>query len=276
MFDGITIQMVFLIVAGTAILVVGTTSLRRQIKIKRPGYIKAGKVLHVKHVEKQDKEGYLIQNYYEIRVEYTDNGHRQQKTINSVDEYRQNDIVHILKDPDRGGQMRVYEDDKVPVFGPFILMGAGVLIILLPFIQRQYGDAYISVIIVLLLLLMGISLLAAYAKDKKREVEEVQAEITSILKWQPSGKKKWSSPAPSYYPVLKYTLGGEEKTMRSRYNSSTASSYKIGKKIVLYRDKKTGGVLERGPRKSMLAGGVALLLFAFIGIYSTVVMFLGL
>ena len=63
--------------------------------------------------------------------------------------------------------------------------------------------------------------------------------------------------------------------MRSRYNSSTESFFKKGKKVLFYRDKGTGNLLERGARKSMLIGGGFMTVFSFAGIYSTVLLFIG-
>lgn len=273
MFGGMTIQMIFLVVIGTVILVTGTTSLRRGLRLKKPGAVKTGKVIRSRHIEKQDEDGFLIQNYYELRVTYGQSGHRKEKTVKSIDEYREGDTVLLLEDMDRGGNLSVY-DNRYSVFGPWILIGAGILIILLPFIRQRYGEEYISVILALLLLLIGAALISAYAKDKRRDTEEIEATIRGVLKWQPERKRKWTAPSASYYPVLGFTVGGEEKSMRSRYNSSMAGNYKTGKKVMLYRDKVTGQILERAPRRSMLVCGIVLILFACVGGYSTVVMFM--
>ena len=273
MFEGMTIQMIFLVVVGAVLLVTGTTSFRRGLRLKKPGVIKGGKVIRSKHVQKQDEDGFLIQNYYELRVEYGQSGHRKEETVKSIDEYREGDTIRLLTDIDRGGTLRVY-DDSVPVFGPWALIGAGILIILLPFIQQRYGTEYISAILALLLLLIGASLILAYIKDKRRDTEEIQAEIEGVLKWQPERKKKWTTPSASYYPVLGFMTDGQKKSMRSRYNSSVAGSYKTGKKVMVYRDNATGRILERGPRISMLVGGIILILAACAGVYSTLVLFL--
>lgn len=50
---------------------------------------RTGKILRISHVEKRDEEGFLIQNYYETRIEYVENGHRQQATVKSVDEFQE-------------------------------------------------------------------------------------------------------------------------------------------------------------------------------------------
>lgn len=269
MFGGLTIQAVFLVVIGAALLVTGTSGLRRSIRMKKQKVQRTGKILRISHVEKRDEEGFLIQNYYETRIEYVENGHRQQATVKSVDEFQEGEEVRILKDNERGGQLRIVENEKSAVFGPWILIGAGILIISMPFVQKQYGDAYVSAILAALMFLTGAALCASYGKDKKRNTEEIKAVLTDVLKWQNGQKKKWSTPAASYYPILTYTLDGKERRMRSRYNSSSPVNYKKGKEITLYRDLESGRILERGPKLSMLTGGIILILISAIGAIST-------
>ena len=257
MFGGLTIQAVFLVVIGAALLVTGTSGLRRSIRMKKQKAQRTGKILRISHVEKRDEEGFLIQNYYETRIEYVENGHRQQATVKSVDEFQE------------GEEVRIVENEKSAVFGPWILIGAGILIISMPFVQKQYGDAYVSAILAALMFLTGAALCASYGKDKKRNTEEIKAVLTDVLKWQNGQKKKWSTPAASYYPILTYTLDGKERRMRSRYNSSSPVNYKKGKEITLYRDLESGRILERGPKLSMLTGGIILILISAIGAIST-------
>ena len=57
--------------------------------------------------------------------------------------------------------------------------------------------------------------------------------------------------------------------MRSRYNSSSPVNYKKGKEITFYRDLESGRILERGPKLSMLTGGIILILISAIGAIST-------
>lgn len=64
-------------------------------------------------------------------------------------------------------------------------------------------------------------------------------------------------------------IGWKERRMRSRYNSSSPVNYKKGKEITLYRDLDSGRILERGPKLSMLTGGIILILISVIGAIST-------
>ena len=47
------------------------------------------------------------------------------------------------------------------------------------------------------------------------------------------------------------------------------SIIKKGKEITLYRDLESGRILERGPKLSMLTGGIILILISAIGAIST-------
>ncbi len=275
MFGGLTIESVFLVVIGAVIFVVGTTALRKQIRIKMGKLLKEAKIINISHVTKKDDEGYLIQNYYDIKVEFEDKGKTLQKTLKCIDQYEKGDTVKIIKDIERGGQYRVYGNDKAPVFGPWILILCGILVICMPFVQLKFGDGYMSMLLAIFLMLIGLGLVLAYIKAKSRDLEEIPAEIADILKWQSGQKKKWTNPSISYYPIIKYKLNGKEKIMRSRYNSSSVASYKVGKQLVLYKDKNTGDILERGARKSMLIIGIFLILFAAIGLYSSLIMLYG-
>ena len=182
-------------------------------------------------MEKRDEEGFLIQNYYETRIEYVENGHRQQATVKSVDEFQEGEEVRILKDNERGGQLRIVENEKSAVFGPWILIGAGILIISMPFVQKQYGDAYVSAILAALMFLTGAALCASYGKDKKRNTEEIKAVLTDVLKWQNGQKKKWSTPAASYYPILTYTLDGKREECAAAIIPVPRSIIKRAKKL---------------------------------------------
>lgn len=275
MFGGLTIQGVFLVVIGAAILVVGTSALRKQIRIKRGKLLRNAKIINTNHVAKKDSDGYLVQNYYDIKVEFEDKGKKVQKTLKCVDQHEKGDNIKIIKDIERGGQYRVYGNDKAPIFGPWFLILAGILVICMPFVQARLGDSYMSMMLAFLLIIVGLGLILAYYKTKSRDLEPINAQISDVLKWQSGQKKKWSNPSVSYYPILKYSLNGKEKIMRSRYNSSTATNYKVGKEITIYKDKKTGEILEHRARKSMLIIGVFLILFAGVGLYSSLMMLYG-
>ena len=101
MFGGLTIQAVFLVVIGAALLVTGTSGLRRSIRMKKQKAQRTGKILRISHVEKRDEEGFLIQNYYETRIEYVENGHRQQATVKSVDEFQEGETKRLVMEDTR-------------------------------------------------------------------------------------------------------------------------------------------------------------------------------
>ncbi|MGB8455981.1 MAG: hypothetical protein WCD89_27160 [Anaerocolumna sp.] len=270
-FEGLTLESLFLIVFGVFIFVLGTTSLRIQIKVKKKGMVQEGTVVRSNQVIKRDAENYLIQNYYDIKIEYLDNGHKAQSTINSLQEFHEGDKIKIIKNSVPKGNMTLYENNTLPVIIPWTIILGGILISMIPTAQNNYGTQYVSFLLAAILILAGVSLIVTYIKDRNRKVIQLDATVIDILKWY-SGKKdsKLIKQNASYYPILQYTLDNQQKTIRSKYSSSMESSYKIGGKKVLYFDYENLCVLERGPEKGMLVGGIILFCIAAIGIMSAV------
>ena len=128
-----TIKMVFLVVIGAVILVAGTTGLKRQIRLKKAGVIGAGKVLRAKHIQKRDEENYLIQNYYELHVEYSKDGRRKIVDINSIDQYCPGDQIHLTEDADRKKKIKVSGEEREAVFSHMIPSAPQLAVIVLCF-----------------------------------------------------------------------------------------------------------------------------------------------
>ena len=271
MFKEITIQAVFFIAIGAILLVSGTTAVRRKRNFTKSGFLKDATVLYSKHVEKKDDSGYLLQNYYDVKIEYKENGSKKQTSLKSVDEYINGEKIKVYRDTDRGNKVRIYNSDKESAFSPYVLMAVGILIILMPFSQKKYGMMVSSLILATIIFLVGISLLGKYLKDKKREVEELEAKIVGIIKWNSSSegrKKMFSTNSVSYYPVYEYCTGGKVRHMRGFYNSNQATTYKVGRSVSLYRDVVSGAILEKGPKKTMFFTGTILIIISVIGAVS--------
>ena len=68
-----------------------------------------------------------------------------------------------------------------------------------------------SMLLAAFLILIGLGLILAYVKAKSRDLEEIPAEISDILKWQSGEKKKWTNPSISYYPYFKIYFKRQRK-----------------------------------------------------------------
>ena len=120
-----TVQGILLILTGVFLLVMGIKVVIRQTKIRKQDLIKEGTVLHSRHVEQRDKEGFLTENYYELRAEYHDKGHRMEKTVYSVEEYLEGDTIRLVKAPDNGKDVFIYKEDKANGIGAWVWIAAG-------------------------------------------------------------------------------------------------------------------------------------------------------
>lgn len=270
-FEGLTLESLFLVLFGVFIFVLGTTSLRAQRRAKTAGTVIEGTVIKSNYVSKRDAEDLLIQNYYELRVEYTDDGHKSHCAINSHVELHEGDKIKLIKNNAQKNSMIMYEGDTFAGFSPWNMILGGMLIAVIPMVQTKYGEQNVSFILIALLVLAGVSLTAKYIKDKNRETISIEATVTDILKTY-AGKKnsKLTKQTVSYYPILQYTWNNQQTSMRSKFSSSMKTANKIGSKKILYFDKVNDCILEKGPKISMLVAGIILLLFAILGIASIV------
>jgi len=273
--EGLTLESLFLIVFGVFIFVLGTTTLRAQRSWKKKGMVLEGTVLKSNLVLKRDADDSLIQHYYELRVQYFDNGHKMQSTVNSLREFLEGDTVRIVKNGTSKADISIYENNKLPILIPWTIIFGGILIAMLPIAQRRYGEQSVSVLLIAILILAGVSLITTYLRDKKRKVIEMEATVIDLLKWY-NGKKdsKLTKQSTTYYPILQYTFEDKARTIRSKYSSSVQTAYKIGDKKTLYYGLEDQCILERNAKMSMLVGGIILLIIALIGIISTLQSFL--
>ena len=139
--------------------------------------------------------------------------------------------------------------------------------------NKDYTELIVLAVVMLvaIMVLVGAAMVWRYVSDKRRDTTPIKATIVDVLKYQRGQKKKFSQPSIAYYPILKYEWKGQERTMRSHYNASTASAYKVGTEKTLYWDNARKCILERGPRIGILIGGIAFLAFSLLGIISTIV-----
>ncbi len=268
--EGLTLESLFLIVFGVFVFVLGTTTLRAQRNWKKKGMVLEGTVLKSNLVLKRDSQDSLIQYYYELRVQYFDNGHKIQNTVSSPREFLEGDTVGIVKSGDSKAGISIYENNKLPVLIPWTIIFGGILIAMLPIAQRRYGEQSVSILLIAILILAGISLITSYLRDRKRKVMEIEATVIDLLKWS-SGKKdsKLTKPSTTYYPILQYRMEDKVRTIRSKYSSSLQTAYKIGDKKTLYYGLEDQCILERNAKMGMLVGGIIFLTIALIGIIST-------
>lgn len=270
-FEGLTLESLFLIVFGAFVFVMGTTSLRTRMNVKKKGRVQQGTVIKSNHVTKRDAENYLIQDYYETRIEYLDNGHKTQSTVDSLQEFYPGDKVKLIKSIASKDKVTIYDNNALSVITIWTTILGGILIAIIPIVENQYGVQWVSLILATIFLLTGISFITTYIRDKNRKVTQVDAIVIDILKWH-NGKKdsKLVKQTASYYPILQYNLDNQQKSMRSKYSSSNYNANKIGDKKVIYFDYENLCLLERGPRKSMLVGGMILLCISVVGMMSAV------
>lgn len=268
MFGDLTLQMIFILVFGVAVFVLGTASLRNYLRLRRPGALPSGRVVNVNHIEKRNDQGYLIQYYYELAVQYTEGGRGVTKKIKSTREYQKGDQVRIGQN---GREPVVWDEDRSlsPVASCCIIL-AGIGLVLMPYAQQR-SEQEASLILALLLILAGGCLTATFLKDRRRSLTAVQGEIVDLLYYKTAEGKRFTKAVETYYPIIRCAVDGKERSFRSKCNSSRASAYPKGKTVTLYCDATTGEIVEKRAGAGYVIGAAACWALAVIGIVSLLV-----
>lgn len=260
-----SIQTIFLVLLGAAVFVIGTTNIRAYIRQQKPENMLMGKVLSARLMEKRDKEERLIQHYYELMVQCSGGGKTFNEKISSTMEYERGDELKLVRN---GGKI-VPDSERGVSFGTALaitLVGMGLAIF--PVVSLRSGEKAGSVILVILLLLGGAITFSSFWKDRKKSLAMIEGEIVDILYYRTGDNKKFSKPVESYYPLIRCSVEGKEKTFLSAYNSRTKGSYKTGAKVKLFHDKETGGIVEKKASPVLLAAAVLFWLMALVGTVS--------
>lgn len=272
---GISLNSIFKLIVGAALMIVGIGGILQHRKFEKPKIYGKGKVLYSKHIEKKDEQGYYKQFYYEVCVEMEENGRKKKYNINCMDQYKSGDKVEIITNPNGNGELKIFTPTRTPVLGQWVMAVIGAFLFLTPAAKIKFGEQYLSALASPVCILAGVALVLVYFKESRRKLDKMEAEIVGLLKWQKVNVgrdgKQYKSGTALYCPILKYEYEGVERIRRSRGNSNVAEVYPIGGRLPLYRNPETGYYTEEKPKGAMVAMGLVLIVFGIIGIMTILV-----
>ena len=242
MFEGMTYATAFISIFGVIIVFVGFHAFTRGIRYAAKDAVFTGKVMMAKHFERRNAKKELIQNYYELQLSCSDGNRTFGAQVKSPDEYVKGDTVRLTKRPD--GTVILYKDNGIRWYNGAAEMLIGAGIAWYPFAVNRMGDPYASFILAGVLVLGAALMTEVFARDRRRQYEELDAEVTDILLYDVESQRKVLK-INSWYPILRYERAGETREFLSESNSSVRSAYTVGKKLKVYRDAETGEVREK-------------------------------
>ncbi len=262
MLENINIQMIFIVLIGAAVFVLGTSNMRACLRIRRKGTVIAGKVLSSRLIEKRNPEGKLVQHYYELILSCREDNKKLQQKLNSTREYKKGDEIKLIRN---SGKLTPLNTEAVSAGMGFAIAIEGMLVAVFPIVYQNVGEKQGSLVLIFLFLIGGFITLFSYLAKKKRNLDEIAGKIIDVLCYQ-TEEKKFSKSVESYYPLIQYELNGKERILLSNYNSSRESTYKKGAEVALYYDSDTQEIVEKKANPAMMVLTAALWLFAIVGI----------
>lgn len=261
------IQMIFIVLIGVVVFVLGTSNIRMYLRLKRKNAMVTGKVTSSKLVEKRNSQGKLIQHYYELTLSCHENNETTQQKLNSTREYEKNDEIKLIRN---AGRLTPLNTSAVSAGMGFMIAIAGMLLAVFPVVYQNMGEKQGNLILSLLFMVGGFIVFAGYFEKKRKDFIEISGEIIDVLYYK-TEEKKFSKSVESYYPLIRYELEGKERTLLSSYNSSREATYKKGTAVTLYYNPNTQEMEERKANPAMLVLAAALWIFAVIGMIGVVI-----
>lgn len=262
MLGNMNIQMIFIVLIGAAVFVLGTSNMRACLRLRKKDAVIIGKVLSSRLIEKRNPEGKLIQHYYELTLSCRENNKTSQQKLNSTREYEKNDEIKLIRN---SGKLIPLNTGVVSAGMGFIIAIEGMLLAVFPVVYQNIGEKQGKLVLALLFLVGGFIAFSSYAGKKKRHLTKIKGRIIDVLYYQ-TEEKKLSKSVESYYPLIQYELDGTKRILLSSYNSSRETTYKKDSEVALYYDSDTQEIVEKQANPVMLVLAAALWIFAVIGV----------
>ena len=267
MLTELTFATAFIAIVGVIIFFVGLSAFSRGLKYRSKNAVFTGTVAASRHMTRRNDKNELIQNYYQLHVRCFDGKKTYNADLKSPDEYQRDDEVRLTRKD--SGETILYKDNGIRWYNGAAEMLIGAGIAWYPFAVNRMGDPYASFILAGVLVLGAALMTEVFARDRRRQYEELDAEVTDILLYDVESQRKVLK-INSWYPIIRYERAGETREFLSESNSSVRSAYTVGKKLKVYRDAETGEVREKRASVVLPVLSAGFLILALMGVVSVI------
>jgi len=255
-----------LYVPGIVIFLVGSGRVREYVRLHRKNAVVGATVTECKRIIKKDKQDRTAFDYYNVTAAYRNpvTGRKDTATVKSAVEFLPGQSVAMYI----GGKGTVpvlADSDDEAIFNPWVTMIIGALLILLALFDDRGQQVLAMACLSLVMIIGGVTMIVHNVMLKKRNLQPVEAEVTDVFKRQISKETKIMRGSKfTYYPVVRYTIDGQEGIRRCDINSSREAAFKVGSKITLYYDAAKRLILEKKDSNFVLAAGIVLLILGLL------------
>jgi hypothetical protein len=255
-----------LYVPGIVIFLVGSGRIKEYLRLRRKNAVVGATVTECKRIVKKDKQDRTTFDYYNVTASYRNpvTNRKDEVTVKSAVEFLPGQAVAIYLGS-KGEVPVIADSEDESVFNPFVTMIIGALLILLALFDDRGEQVPAMACLALVMIIAGATLIVHNVMLKKRDLKPVEATVTDVFKRQISKETKLMRGSKyTYYPIVRYTIDGQEGIRRCDTNSSREDAYKPGTAITLYYDAAKRLILEKKDSNVALAAGVIILILGLL------------
>lgn len=269
MLESTELGLLFLSVAGVAVILYGLSLLAEFIKQHSTRNILIGEVQNCAHEERRDEKDQLIQYFYKLNIRYEDGRNIKTVSLSDTTERCKGEKIKLIRDGRRVKLLKATYPQPVSAIIA-IICGAGM--IAFQYLQKGAGERMASLDASIVLLLAAISIIITYYSDlmRTKNASQTTGTITDMLLYETERNthKRIMRAPDTFYPVIRYTVDGVEKAFLSHYSTNSKNGFKIGQETAVFRNPETGEVIEKKPNTILLIIAVVLIILAVSGFMS--------
>ncbi len=269
MLESTELGLLFLSVAGVAVILYGLSLLAEFIKQHSKRNILIGEVQNCAHEERRDEKDQLIQYFYKLNIRYEDGRNIKTVSLNDTTERSKGEKVKLIRDGRRVKLLKTTYPQPVSALIA-ILCGAGM--IAFQYLQKGAGDRIASLDASIVLLLAAISIIFTYYSDyiRTKSASQTTGTIKDLLLYETEKNthKRIMRAPDTFYPVIRYTEDGTDREFLSHYSTNSKNGFKIGQETTVYKSPETGEIIEKKPNTILLIIAVVLIFLAMSGFMS--------
>lgn len=264
-----SIESIFLVLIGVLLLAAGVSSLDSVLRFQKPEASLEGTVLASTLRQQSDEKGRLIQRYYSLDTNYTDeHGARKTAGIRSTEQYYPGDQIRLTR---QNHTLHPYIRSSTDALSSIFLILSGVMVVITELLYVHISMTAASLGLAGVFACLAISLFRSWYRDHRLQLIKEEGTITELLCYREEKQERTIFRTNTWYPVITYEREGRTYSFLSRNGEKSSTSFRIGKQVSFFFDPEAHCVLEKKAGTGTIAAAGILAAIAAYGFIATMI-----
>ena len=263
------IESLFLVLIGVLLLAAGVSSLDSVLRFRKPDSSYEGTVLASTLRTQIDEKERLIQRYYSLDTNYTDEkGARKTAGIRSTEQYYPGDPIRLMR---QNNVLYPYIRSGTDTLSSIFLILSGVMMVITELLYVHVSMKAASLGLAGVFACLAVSLFRSWYRDSRLHLIPEEGTISELLCYREEKQERTIFRTNTWYPVITYERDGRSYSFLSRNGEKSSTSFKVGKKVSFFFDPEAHCVLEKKAGPGTIAAAGVMAAIAAYGLIATLI-----